>query len=162
LTAQELYKVYAAWSGQLHYYVTWELGAHVDCEFFPDTWKFAVYSGYAQDADLGGFGALPATVPGLRRPARERKEILQLPRPEDDPSPADLDEAFKSLCLCAARVLKIDLQKPKLPGHDRARRDAEGPDKARYDKARLGSGDPRSENPVADPKHALPRRKKKR
>jgi hypothetical protein len=132
MTSEQLYKVYAAWSGQLHFYVVKELGAHVDCEFFPDTWKFGVYSGYAQDAELGGFGALPVTVPGLRRPARERKEVLQLPRPEDDPSPADLDKAFVDLCLAAARVLKLDLKKAQLPA------------------------------PPEPKKHALPGRKKKR
>jgi hypothetical protein len=112
MTQEQLYKVYAAWSGQLHHYVIKELGAHIDCEFFPGTWKFALYSGYAQDKPLNVWGF--STVPGLVRPVGEARELIQLPRPEDNPSQEELDNAFRGLCLAAARILEIDLGKPKL------------------------------------------------
>jgi hypothetical protein len=110
----ELYKVYAAWTGELHFYVVRELNRHVDCEFFPDSWKFAIYEGHVQDGYIGGYGDLPVTVPGLHRPAGEAREVIQLPRPQDNPTKAQLDGVFRDLCLAAARVLAIDLGKPKL------------------------------------------------
>jgi hypothetical protein len=113
MTAQELYKVYAAWSGQLHFYVRKELGAHIDCEFFPSDYLFKLYGGHAEDAPLQVWNF--QTVPGFQRPPGEARATVKLPRPEDNPSAADLDRVFRDLCLAAARVLAVDVSKAKLP-----------------------------------------------
>jgi hypothetical protein len=105
---KELYKVYADWSGQLHHWVQTRLGRQIDAEFFPDTYQFKLYSGGAEnEISISG-------VPQWVRPLGERSITIQLPRPKDDPSQADLDAAFRELCLAAARVLEIDLGKAKL------------------------------------------------
>jgi hypothetical protein len=114
MTAEDLYRIYAAWSGQLHYYCVKELGRHVDVEFFPSDYFFQVYSGRGEDAQMTGwFGT---TVPALTRPPDEKSAKVPVPRPEANPSQADLDEAFRALCLAAARVLEADLGKERLPG----------------------------------------------
>lgn len=139
MTAEELYKVYAGWSGSLHYYVVKELGRHIDCEYFPQQYEFAIYQGHAEDEEVKviGFG-VGTTVPGLRRPYGERKEVIKLPRPEDEPTREDLDKVFVNLCLAAARVLRIDLGKPKL--------DAPAPEK-HASKRRLRNKSDESPNP---------------
>jgi hypothetical protein len=55
-----------------------------------------------------------STVPNLVRPRGEAKVVIQLPRPKDDPTDAQLRVVFRDICLAAARVLEIDLGKPKL------------------------------------------------
>ena len=110
MTAQELYRTYAAWTGQLHYYAVKHLGRHIDCEFLPDTYEFRIFSGHAEDAPVGAF----QTVPGLVRPAGELRAMICLPRPEENPTSEQLDEVFRQICLAAARVLGVDLDKPKL------------------------------------------------
>lgn len=114
MTAEELYRTYAAWSGQLHFYCVKELGRHVDVEYFPSDYFFRVYSGHGEDQVMttGLFGT---TVPGLRRPEGERSALVRVPRPEANPSQEDLQEAFRALCLAAARVLEADLGKERLP-----------------------------------------------
>jgi hypothetical protein len=112
---QELYAVYAKWTGQLHAWMA-KLGHYIDCEYFPDSYQFKLYSGAAR--------ALPtrftedlmplSTVPNLRRPQGERSVTVQLPLPQDDPSQETLDRAFRDLCLAAARVLELDLKNPAL------------------------------------------------
>jgi hypothetical protein len=110
MTAQELYRTYAAWTGQLHYYAVKHLGRHIDCEYNPDSYEFQVFSGHAEDAPVGAFQTVPAFV----RPPGEERAIIRLPRPEENPSSEQLDEAFRQICLAAARVLGVDLDKPKL------------------------------------------------
>jgi hypothetical protein len=113
MTEQELYKVYAGWTGQLHYWMVKELGRHLDCEFIPSPeWLFKLYSGHAEERLVSGWGG--ATVPALARPEGEAKAVVKLPKPEDGPSPAELDDTFRAICLTAARILEIDLGKPKL------------------------------------------------
>lgn len=117
---KELYKVYADWTGQLHYWVEKNLGRHIDCEYFPDSYQFKIYSGWAKptstDFALSGAGdVIPiSTVPNLTRPWGENTELIHLPKPQEEPTKADLDEVFRQLCLAAARVLEIDLKKPQL------------------------------------------------
>jgi hypothetical protein len=113
MTAKELYETYARWTGHLHFYCIKYLGVHIDCQFFPDTYRFGLYSGHAQEKPLQAWNF--STVPALTRPIGEAKEIVQLPRPEDNPTTDELDMAFKGLCLAAARVLEVDLGKAKLP-----------------------------------------------
>lgn len=115
LTESELYEVYASWTGQLHFYCERVLGRHLDCEFFPSEHKFRLYSGRAQDAEIGGYGPLPSTVPGFVRPEGELAFSLDLPRAEAKPTQTDLDVVFLDLCRAAARVLEIDLGKSRLP-----------------------------------------------
>jgi hypothetical protein len=113
MTAQELYKVYAAWTGQLHFWVDKHLHRHIDCEYFPNDYLFKLYSGHAQDAELMPWGF--KTVPGFDRPPGEAKATITLPKPEDNPTQAQLDEVFRGICLAAASILEIDLGKPQLP-----------------------------------------------
>jgi hypothetical protein len=122
-----LYKVYADWTGHLHHWVETRLRRHIDCEFFPESWQFKVYSGSA--APIGtrftfveGEAVPVSTVPNLTRPAGEEAFTLELPRPENDPSKEQLDEVFRQLCLAAARILEIDLKKHALT--DRSQEDA--------------------------------------
>lgn len=114
---QELYQIYAKWTGQLHSWVDSRLGRHIDCEYFPDKYEFKVYSGWAGKGPLeivgGGIGI--STVPNLQRPTGERSATIVLPRPENDPTQAELDNVFRALCLAAAQVLELDLGKPRLP-----------------------------------------------
>jgi hypothetical protein len=113
---KELYKVYADWTGQLHHWVQTRLGRHIDCEYLPDSYQFKIYSGWAE-AEPTSFTAdlIPlSTVPNLIRPKGEAQVTVQLPRPEADPSQADLDAKFRQLCLATARLLEIDLKRPQL------------------------------------------------
>src|SRR5260370_1542724 len=120
MTPEELYAAYAAWTGQLHYWVQTNLGRHVDAEFFPaPDWKFKIYSGSA--APIGthftfveGEVVPISTVPNLVRPAGERSFTLQLPTPGDNPKPEDLERTFRNLCLATAKLLEIELHVPKL------------------------------------------------
>ena len=116
MTSQELYKTYAAWTGQLHYYAVKHLGRHIDCEYNPDSYEFRVFSGHAEDAPVGAFH----TVPGLVRPPGEERAIVRLPKPEENPSSEQLDEVFRQICLAAARVLNVDLDKPKLAAPEKS------------------------------------------
>ena len=111
MTEQELYRVYYRWTGQLHQLVGSQLGEHVDVEFFPDDWRIRVYSGAAQDRPIGWL----STTPGFTRPAGEALETILLPRPEDHPTPEQLDDAFRALCFAVARVLEIPVAKLGLP-----------------------------------------------
>jgi hypothetical protein len=111
MTAQELYITYYKWSGQLHTLVAEQLQEHVDVEFFPDDYLMKVYSGAAHEQDIRAF----QTVPGLVRPIGEAREIIRLPRPEDQPTKKDLDATFRALCLAVARVLGIRLSQLGLP-----------------------------------------------
>jgi hypothetical protein len=120
MTPEELYKTYANWTAELHAWTRVHLGRHVDVEFFPDTYLFAIYSGSAR-------GLMPdpvnySTVPNLVRPVGETKVLIQLPRPKDDPTQAQLRVVFRDICLAAARVLEIDLKKPKLTEPQRPKR----------------------------------------
>jgi hypothetical protein len=108
---QELYTVYFRWTGQLHKLVGEHLGEHVDVEFFPDDYLIRVYSGAAQDAEIRMFH----TVPGVTRPRGEARETVKLPRPEDNPTPQQIDDTFRQLCLAVARVLGISVSKLGLP-----------------------------------------------
>jgi hypothetical protein len=120
MTADDLYKIYAKWSGELHYYCIKHLGRHVDVEYFPSDYFFNVYSGRGQDAQMTGwFGT---TVPAMIRPLGERHARVAVPRPEANPSEAELQEAFRALCLAAARVLEADLGKERLPGSNAPKR----------------------------------------
>src|SRR5258707_12245513 len=114
-----LYKIYADWTGNLHHWVETQLGRNIDCEYFPDSYQFKIYSGGAT-AQRTSFAVIDedivpiSTVPNLVRPVGERDFTLQLPRPESDPSQAELDAKFRELCLAAARGLEIDLGKHAL------------------------------------------------
>lgn len=104
----ELYKVYAAWSGQLHFWVERQLERHIDCEFCPaPDWLFKIYSGQAE-IDPGW------RVANLTRPPHERSDTIRLPRPEEDPTREELDETFRAICLAAARLLRIDVSGAQL------------------------------------------------
>lgn len=109
MTSEELYKIYAGWTGSLHFYVVKHLGRHVDVQFFPDQYCFEIYSGHAEPI------VSASGVPRLERPPGESSEIVRVPRPEQNASQAQLDEAFRALCLAAARVLEFDLGKERLP-----------------------------------------------
>jgi hypothetical protein len=116
MTSQELYKTYAAWSGQVHYYCVKHLGRHIDCEYDPDRYEFRVFSGHAEDAPMGAF----QTVPTLVRPSGEERAVIRLPKPEENPSSEQLDEVFRQICLAAARVLNVNLDKPKLAAPEKS------------------------------------------
>ena len=107
----ELYEIYAKWTGELHFWCLRELDRHIDAEFFPGEYQFKVYSGWAQEDRIGGIGM---TVPGLSRPDEERSETIQLLKPEDNPSEADLRALFKTICLAAARVLEVRIARAEL------------------------------------------------
>jgi hypothetical protein len=104
---ERLYNLYAGWTGQLHHYCTKELGQDLDVEFFPSTWEMRLYAAGSLDLEISQSG-----IPGLVRPKDSRP--FRLPRPEDDPSPEELEQTFRALCYAAALVLKIDLGKRKL------------------------------------------------
>ena len=112
MTAQELEHLYSRWTGLLHKWVAEKLERHIDCEFFPPEWTFKIYSGEARIGNLDIYAM--STVPRILRPTLERVAIAKLPRPEDNPTQEMLDDAFRELCWSAARVLEIDLEKPKL------------------------------------------------
>lgn len=105
--AERLYNLYAGWTGQLHHYCTTQLGQDLDVEFFPADWEMRLYAGGTLDVEISQCG-----IPGIVRPADARP--FRLPRPENDPSQEELDQAFRGLCYAAALVLKIDLAKGKL------------------------------------------------
>jgi hypothetical protein len=112
MTDKELYETYAAWTGQLHFYADKYLGRHIDAEYFPAIYEFRLYSGQAKEKELQVWGF--STVPSMTRPLGEASVTIKLPRPEDDPTPEQLEQVFKGICLAAARILEIDLGKPKL------------------------------------------------
>jgi hypothetical protein len=118
MTDKELYAVYANWTSELHAWCAVHLGRHVDFEFFHDTYKFSIYSGSAESLmpDPAHF----QTVPNLIRPTGEAKVIIQLPKPKDDPTHAELRGVFREICLAAALVLEIDLGKPKLAAPEKS------------------------------------------
>jgi hypothetical protein len=102
LNEQELYKVYATWSGQLHFWVLSQFHRHIDCEFLPFEYKFQIHDRPAE-VHVSSSG-----IPHLARP-EGRSISIRLPRPEEDPSKAELDEIFRVICLAAARVMEIDV-----------------------------------------------------
>lgn len=107
MTSAQLYNIYAKWTGQLHAWLR-TIGKDVDAEYFPDSYEFRIYSGRAE-IDISQSGLV-----SLVRPHSERVATLALPKPQDDPTQADLDEAFRQICLAAARVLDIELGKLQL------------------------------------------------
>jgi hypothetical protein len=109
MTEQDLYQIYSRWTGQLHFYAVRELGEHLDCEYFPGSHQFKVYSGWAEEYTTAG------GIPGLSRPLGERVQTIDLYRPEDNPSPDQLDQLFKEICLAGARVLGIQPGRKALP-----------------------------------------------
>lgn len=113
--AEKLYNTYAAWTGALHRYCQTELGQDLDVEFFPATWEMRLYLGGTLDVEISRCG-----IPGLVRPKDSRP--FRLPRPENDPTPEELDQAFRALCYAAALVLKIDLSKGRLGDGPKAKR----------------------------------------
>ena len=115
MTEEELYNEYAAWTGQLHHWMLKHGNRHLDVEFFPaPQWVIKLYTGHAEDTIMTGwFGT---TVPSFSRPEEETRAVIPLPRPEAEPTRAELDDTFRELCLSAARILDIDLGKPKLHG----------------------------------------------
>ena len=108
MTETELYQIYSRWTGELHFWCVRELNAHLDCEYFPDTFEFKVYSGYAEEYSTA------SGIPGLSRPPGERSETIKLLRPEQNPNKVDLENLFKSICLAAARVLGVRLERKAL------------------------------------------------
>jgi hypothetical protein len=112
MTDAQLYETYAAWTGQLHFYADKYLGRHIDAEYFPAIYEFRLYSGEAKEKELAVWGF--STVPSMTRPLGEATVTIKLPRPEDNPTPEQLEEVFRGICMAAARVLAIDLGKPKL------------------------------------------------
>jgi Lar family restriction alleviation protein len=106
---EELYNVYASWSGRLHHWLG-QLGRHVDCEFFPETYRFRIYTGRAE-IDISQSGLV-----GLVRPHSERFLTVNLPTPQDNPTQRDLEHAFRGICFAAARLLEVDLGKIQLTG----------------------------------------------
>jgi restriction alleviation protein Lar len=107
MNSEELYQTYAGWTGRLHHWLG-QRGHHVDCEYFPESYEFRIYSGRAE-IDISQSGLV-----GLVRPHAERFLTLALPKPQDDPTQRDLDEAFRQICFAAARVSNIDLGKLQL------------------------------------------------
>jgi hypothetical protein len=91
--------IYGAWTAQLHAWCDRYLEAQVDCEFFPDKYEFRLYEGPARPGDIYAF----STVPRIEHSGRT--EVVDLPRPENHPSQAELDGTFRALCLAAARIL---------------------------------------------------------
>lgn len=99
--ATRLYNIYSGWTAQLHTWVANQLQRHIDCEFVPADWEFKIYSGEA-GASISSSG-----IPHVMRPAGERVETVHLLTPEELPDDEDLDFTFRTLCLAAARVLKL-------------------------------------------------------
>ena len=108
MTEAELYDIYSKWTGELHFFVIRNLGEHLDCEYFPSDYQFKVYSGWVEEYSTNA-------IPGLSRPPGERSETIQLLRPEDNPSQEDLRQLFRTICLAAARVLKLEIGRALLP-----------------------------------------------
>jgi hypothetical protein len=117
MTDKDLYSVYAGWTGSLHHWVQKHLGRHIDCEYFPSEYVFRIYSGQGAQKELAPWGF--STVPAILRPAGEAKATITLPKPQDNPTPEQLDDVFKAICLAAASILEIELAKPKLPDSNR-------------------------------------------
>jgi hypothetical protein len=113
MTDKELYDIYAGWTGSLHFWMEKHLGRHMDCEYFPAIYEMRLYSGHAHEKELAVWGF--STVPTLTRPLGEARATIKLPRPEDDFTPQQLEQVFRDICLAAARLLEMDLGKPKLP-----------------------------------------------
>jgi hypothetical protein len=112
MTDKDLYELYAKWTGYLHVWCNNCLGRHIDAEYFPAIYEFRLYSGEAKEKELQVWGF--STVPAISRPLGEASVTINLPRPEDDPSAEQLEQVFRGICLAAARILEIDLGKPKL------------------------------------------------
>jgi hypothetical protein len=113
VTEQELYDEYAKWTGLLHFWMLKHGGRHIDVEFFPAPhWVIKLYSGRAEDTIMTGWYG--TTVPSFSRPEEETRAVVNLPRPEAEPTRAELDETFREICLTAARVLEIDLHNLQL------------------------------------------------
>lgn len=108
MTKEELYDVYSRWTGELHFFAVRDLGAHLDCEYFPDQYEFKVYSGFVEEYTTN------SGIPGLARPPGERFETIKLLRPEDNPGKRELDNLFKAICLAAARVLNVKVGRAEL------------------------------------------------
>lgn len=101
MTHEELYKLYSAWTGQLHWYLG-RLGKHLDVQFHPGTYEMTLYEGQAIAPDFG--------LPNLRRPFGELSVTLQMPRPEDNPTEEQLRNTLRDICFQAARILDIEIR----------------------------------------------------
>jgi hypothetical protein len=113
-TAEELYTLYAGWTGKLHAWVRDYLSGRINCEYFPLEYKMALYPGDIREQPMG----IGCSVPSLIRPEGARI-VLQLPTPDSDPTTKDLDKAFRALCTSAAWVLGISTTQLKLATHGR-------------------------------------------
>jgi hypothetical protein len=104
MNADELYQLYSAWSGQLHFYAARDLHRQLNAEFFPaPAWEMQLSRAMEE-----------VTASGIPRLIHIGGEIYRLPRPEENPSKDQLDITFRHLCLVAARVLEIDLSQLKV------------------------------------------------
>jgi hypothetical protein len=107
-SAQQLDSIYCHWTGDLHRWVNDYLGAKINAQYFPaPDWKMKIWAGEV-DFVFGSSGVFridepPGTI------------TLGLPRPEREPTQADLDGIFRALCISAARALGISPRQFKLP-----------------------------------------------
>lgn len=101
MTDNELYEIYARWTGQLHWYLA-RIGQHLDVEYLPDTYTLKLYEGHAQPETFGG-------VPVLTRPSGELSATFKLLMPEDNPSAEDLEDMLRTICFAASRILGINI-----------------------------------------------------
>lgn len=110
MKADEIDRQYCRWSNKLHLWVTERTGRPLSVQYFP-LWqnepKMRLFKGEPQ-YQISGSG-----MPQLLPPSGVYVDF-PLPRPQDNPTQQILDETFKQLCLAAARLLEIDLGKPKL------------------------------------------------
>jgi hypothetical protein len=99
----ELYKIYASWSGSIHWYLA-KIEKHLDIEYVPDTYELKLYEGYAEPGTSSG------GVPMMTRPYGELMVTMKLLQPEDNPTVEDLEELLRAICFSAARILNIEIK----------------------------------------------------
>jgi hypothetical protein len=109
MTAQELDKIYCRWTWDLHTWVLAYLGRYISARYYPPPdWKMELFTGIPQEhVSSGG-------IPRLEPPEGAEVASFKLPRPEHQPTQADVDKAFRGLCLAAALLLHVDIAKTKL------------------------------------------------
>jgi hypothetical protein len=105
MTAGELYRLYSAWTGQIHFYCNKHLGRHLDCEYFPNEYEIRMYSGWPI-ADQA------ASVPKMIH-IDGKVGMVKLLTPAENPTAEDLEDLFRTLCYTAAQVLEIELFTPR-------------------------------------------------
>jgi hypothetical protein len=111
MTARELDRIYCQWTFLLHAWVLQHLGRYISARYYPDPdWKMELFPGIPQESVSAG--GIPKLVP----PDGAQVSSFKLPRPEHSPTQADVDKAFRGLCLAAALILHVDLGKAKLQG----------------------------------------------